>query len=128
MKILNISFNNGIYKIEILLNKEDTKSVIIECKLVVSSSLNEILNQYNILSEDIKEAFWISKDEYLIFIPRSYTCVKEDTIIPLGTLRSYITTHMDGEEIFSLQILTTDIKIDACDLQFELGRYLNWDI
>lgn len=122
MKIQKIDFKNGIYSITVLDNEVEK---VITGKLRANGFDGEILDRFNILSNDIKEVFSINSDEYIIAIPRMMECMPDDTIIPLGLLRLYITNHMDEESIFSLELLEDDLEIDATDLQFQLICYFD---
>lgn len=128
MIITNITFNDGIYTITYAKNKETINEIKkLMGKISATTIDKESLDRFNFLTEDIKDSFWISEDEYIILIPKEYPCLPDDLFIPLGKMRYYITNHMEEECIFTFDIKETEEDIDATELQFAISSFLNWD-
>lgn len=128
MIITNITCNDNIYTVSYYNGENSTDIKKVVGKVTAQSIDEEAINKFNLLTEEIKESFWLGADEYLIAIPKMYECLPGDTFIPLGLLRYYITNHMDEECIFAFEIKESEEELNATELQFAIYNFLKWDI
>lgn len=135
MKIKNISFSNGIYTIEYE-NMDKICHVIGECKLESisdrdcdMSGFDNFLQSHNLVSENIKETFWPSSDEYLIIYPKFYQSLPDDEMFTVAICRYYMFSHLLDEFLLYFSILECDDENFDCDeFSYQLFRYFHWEI
>lgn len=126
--IENITFNSGVYTIT---SKSGHK---LRGYIQIGNDRDlyrDLTDDKNLLTPDIKEAFWLNSDEYCVVITRLFECLPDDEILPLGTIRHYVTNHMDEEQLINFVIsekeTTTEKELDSRDIQHAIFSYLGWD-
>lgn len=133
IKIESITFKDMTYTIAYSHN-DKTYKLIGRINVYADEKIDdEFLQQlYEIdFLSNLNEAFWISRDEYLIVIPKNYQVLPDDDIFPIGTVRHYITNHMDTTYQMSFVSLgfvsDVDNDFDMDDFKNAMFDYGRWN-
>ena len=129
MTITSISYNSGTYTINLDTGDTITGKVCVAGNEEVTENFQRCIDEIDWLTEDITDAHFIDKDEYLIVITKMYITDPEDKYVHIGDMRYYITNHLDSTYFLSFDILDSTLEtIDATEFQFALFNYLHWEI
>jgi len=119
MKVKSITHEREMYTIVVIYRSGEEKTY--HGKLVVSGDIDERLYQHSLLNN--LDAKWTAADEYYIILPELDPCDTLDNYIPLGTLRHYVSYHLNSTSVFGLDMLDCE---NNQQLQFAIFNYAGW--